>query len=82
VVMLTGDREKRQRSVAAQLQIEEIKAEVRPEEKARSSRVARRRPRCCDGGDGINDALHGGCGRGHCDGHGTDVAIENAVSLC
>ncbi len=33
VVMLTGDRAETAKSVAAQLQIEEIKAEVRPEER-------------------------------------------------
>ncbi|WP_437779075.1 heavy metal translocating P-type ATPase [Sorangium sp. So ce1097] len=57
VAMVTGDREATARAVARQLGIDEVFAEVRPEEKARIVREARERGRVVAMvGDGINDA--------------------------
>jgi len=80
VVMLTGDRAETAQSVAKQLQIEEIKAEVRPEEKSEIIKNLKNEGRIVAmAGDGINDApalaaAHVGIAMGT----GTDVAIENA----
>ncbi len=80
VVMLTGDRAETAQSVAKQLQIEEIKAEVRPEGKSEIIKNLKNEGRIVAmAGDGINDApalaaAHVGIAMGT----GTDVAIENA----
>src|SRR5882757_8790825 len=80
VVMLTGDRAETAKSVAAQLQIEEIKAEVRPEEKGEIVKKLHGEGRIVAmAGDGINDALAlAAADVGIVMGTGTDVAIENA----
>ena len=80
VVMLTGDRAETAKSVAAQLQIEEIKAEVRPEEKGEIVKKLHGEGRIVAmAGDGINDALAlAAADVGIAMGTGTDVAIENA----
>src|SRR5467141_1064121 len=80
VVMLTGDRAETAQSVAAQLQIEEIKAEVIPEEKSEIIANLKKEGRIvARAGDGINDApALAAADVGIAMGTGTDVAIENA----
>jgi len=80
VVMLTGDRAETAKSVATQLQIEEIKAEVRPEGKSEIIKNFRKEGRIVAmAGDGINDApALAAADVGIAMGTGTDVAIENA----
>jgi Cu+-exporting ATPase len=57
VAMVTGDREATARAVARELGIDEVRAEVRPEDKARIVRDERARGRVVAMvGDGINDA--------------------------
>jgi Cu+-exporting ATPase len=80
VVMLTGDRAETAQSVATQLQIEEIKAEVRPEGKSEIIKNLKKEGRIVAmAGDGINDApALAAADVGIAMGTGTDVAIENA----
>ncbi len=80
VVMLTGDRAESAQSVATQLQIEEIKAEVRPEGKSEIIKNLKKEGRIVAmAGDGINDApALAAADVGIAMGTGTDVAIENA----
>jgi P-type Cu+ transporter len=80
VVMLTGDRAETAQSVARQVQIEEIKAEVRPEEKSEIIRNLKKEGRIVTmAGDGINDApALAAADVGIAMGTGTDVAIESA----
>ncbi len=80
VVMLTGDRAETAQSVATQLQIEEIRAEVRPEGKSEIIKNLKKEGRIVAmAGDGINDApALAVADVGIAMGTGTDVAIENA----
>jgi P-type Cu+ transporter len=80
VMMLTGDRAETAQSVAKQLQIEEIKAEVRPEGKSEIIKSLKNGGRIVAmAGDGINDApALAAADVGIAMGTGTDVAIENA----
>jgi Cu+-exporting ATPase len=80
VVMVTGDRPETAQSVATQLQIEETKAEVRPEEKSEIIKNFKKEGRIVAmAGDGINDApALAAADVGIAMGTGTDVAIENA----
>jgi len=80
VVMLTGDRHEAAQRVATSLGIDEVHAEVRPQEKGDLVKKLRSEGRIVAmAGDGINDApalaaAHVGIAMGT----GTDVAIENA----
>jgi Cu+-exporting ATPase len=80
VVMLTGDREETAKSVATQLRIDEIKAEVRPEGKSQIVKNLKKEGRVVAmAGDGINDApALAAADVGIAMGTGTDVAIESA----
>jgi len=80
IVMLTGDRRETAATVARQLGINDIKAEVRPQEKGEVIKRLQEQGRIVAmAGDGINDApalaaAHVGIAMGA----GTDVAIESA----
>lgn len=80
IVMLTGDRREAAEKVAADLGIDEVQAEVLPQQKGEIVQALREQGRIVAmAGDGINDApalaaAHVGMAMGT----GTDVAIENA----
>ena len=80
IVMLTGDLKASAESIAKQLGIDEVRAEVLPQQKAEIIEQLRKEGRIVAmAGDGINDApalaaAHVGIAMGT----GTDVAIENA----
>jgi Cu+-exporting ATPase len=80
VAMVTGDRERTARAVAAELGIEHVIAEVKPEDKAKV--VARERARgrrVAMVGDGVNDApALAGADVGVAIGSGADIAIAAA----
>ncbi|AUX48220.1 carbonate dehydratase [Sorangium cellulosum] len=80
VAMATGDREATARAVARQLGIDEVFAEVRPEDKARLVREARERGRVVAMvGDGINDApALAGAHVGIAVASGADIAVAAA----
>lgn len=80
IVMLTGDNSKTAAAVAAQLGIEEVAAEILPEEKGKIVRRYKAEGRIVAmAGDGVNDApalaeAHVGIAMGS----GTDVAMQSA----
>jgi Cu+-exporting ATPase len=80
IVMLTGDQKTSAESIAKQLAIDEVRAEVLPQQKAEIVQQLRKEGYIVAmAGDGINDApalaaAHVGIAMGT----GTDVAIENA----
>jgi Cu+-exporting ATPase len=80
IVMLTGDSETTARAVARELGIDEVFADVRPDEKAEHVRQLQEEGRVVAmAGDGINDAPALATARvGIAMGTGTDVAMESA----
>ena len=79
VVMLTGDREAVARHIAADLGIDEVRAELLPEHKLDAIATLRREGRVAMVGDGVNDApALAAADVGVAMGSGSDVSLESA----
>ncbi|MBQ8848923.1 MAG: heavy metal translocating P-type ATPase [Clostridia bacterium] len=79
VVMLTGDNPKTALAIGKEAGIDEVFAEIKPDEKEKTVRLLQEEGRVCMVGDGINDAPSlTRADVGVAIGSGTDVAIESA----
>jgi len=80
IVMATGDGERTARAVAAELGLDEVHGEARPQDKATLvERLRQEGRRVAMAGDGINDApALAGADVGIAMGNGTDVAMSSA----
>jgi Cu2+-exporting ATPase len=79
VVMLTGDNRKTARAAGAQAGVDEVMAEVLPQEKERVVRELMQQGKTAMAGDGINDApALTRADTGIAVGAGTDIAIDSA----
>jgi Cu+-exporting ATPase len=81
LIMITGDHEKTAKAVAKELGIEEVLAEILPDQKAAViERLMREGRKVAMAGDGVNDALAlAAADVGIAMGPGSDVAIESAA---
>ena len=78
-VMLTGDQQKTAHAIGSQVGVDEIIAQVLPDEKAKWVEKLKKRGRVTMVGDGINDAVALTCADvGMAIGAGADVAVDAA----
>lgn len=79
VIMLTGDNERTANAIKAQTGVNEVIAEVMPDEKAKTVTALKHRGKVAMVGDGINDApALTTADTGIAIGSGTDIAIDSA----